>query len=405
LPEVVITGLGPVAPNGVGREQFWEALKDGRSGIRFISRFDTTGYPCQIAGEIPLEWLPLVDSTREPHTSRTAQLIIEAAKLALKDAGISKEEFSAHRSGVWVGVSTTDMGVAETEHLLFKQSGSSKAYVIPSGFPHAPTSAIASEFGCQGRVETISVGCPSGLFSIIDAAESILKGEVEMALAGGGDAPLSPFIFASFCALGFLADSVNDIEPSTASRPFDAKREGGVLSEGAGMVLLEYAERARVRGAKIYARIVGWGKANAFSRTSMLSAYVSSMTQALRKAQLSPYMVDYICAHAPGDKFVDRIETAAIKKTFGPYAYNLPVSSLKSMIGNPLAASGPLQVIAATQVIENKFIPPTINYQYPDPHCDLDCVPNKGRVARVNTALVNIHGLGGCNASLVITRH
>lgn len=403
MPEVVITGLGPVAPNGLGKQKFWDALTLGKSGIRRISRFDTIGYPCEIAGEIPLEWLPLTDPALEPHISRSSQLIIEAAKMALTDAGIKSEQFSACRSGIWVGVSTTDMGIAETEHILFRQSGASKAYIIPSVSPHAAASTIAGELGCQGKVVTLSAGCTSGLLTIISAIESILSGEVEMALAGGGDAPLSPFVFASFCAMGFYTSPTNG-DPSTASRPFDNIREGGLISEGAGMVLLENSERARLRGAKVYAKVSGWGTSNAVSRTSMLAAFMTSMRQALRKAELSPNVVDYICAHAPGDRFVDKVEVTAIKRNFGDYAYSIPVSSIKSMIGNPLAASGALEVIAAVQAIENSYIPPTINYQYPDPYCDLDCVPNKGRVSRVNTVLVNSHGLGGCNASLVITR-
>lgn len=403
MREVVITGLGALASNGVGKEQFWNALKDGKSGIRRISRFDPAGYPSQIAGEIPREWIEAVEPYHENGRAWSTHLVITAARLALQDAGITREEFSASSADILVGISTTDMGVVEREYTHFKQYNTTSSSAILASFPHAAASLLAGEFNCPGQVVTISTGCPAGLFSIIYGVESILRGETDMVLAGGGDAPLTSFLHAGFCATKLLSTSFND-DPGSASRPFDAKRDGGVIAEGAGMLLLEDAERAYSRGAKVYARVAGWGISNAASPKHLKSSITSSMTQSLQKAHLLPSMVDYICAHAPGDKFIDKAETKAIKEVFGRYAYNLPVSSIKSMIGNPLAAAGPLQAIAAAQVIQDKFVPPTINYEFPDPSCDLDYVPNKGRVARVETALVNLHGLGGCNASLVLTR-
>ncbi len=389
----------------MGNDNFWNALCEGKSGIRRISRFDPSEYSSQIAGEIPLEWIKEAKPGTQNGRGRGTQLVIMAAHMALQDAGISHEGFASLRSGIWVGISTSDIGVMETEYDFFKENGFTRSTTnIHSSFPHAAASELAFELKCPGNVVTVSTGCPSGILSIIYAVESILSGETDLALAGGGDAPLSPLAYASFCSSGLVPSTFND-DPQIASRPFDARRDGGVVSEGSGMLVLENAERAFQRGAEIYAEITGWGISNAASPKHLKSSIVSSMSQALRKSSLNLTKVDYISAHAPGDKYIDKMEVKAIKELFGDYAYNIPVSSIKSMIGNPLAASGPLQVIAAAQAIQSKFIPPTINYRYPDPHCDLDCVPNKGRVARVDTALVNMHGIGGSNASLVVRRY
>lgn len=403
MREVVITGLGAVAPNGVGNDNFWSALKEGKSGIRRISRFDVSGYPSQIGGEIPPEWIESLESLESRENGRpwSARLILAAARLALQDAGISQDEFHASQSGIWVGVSTSDMGVVESEYERFRESGFTKPTNVYYSFPHTAASELASALKCPSQVITVSAGCPSGLFSIIYAAESIMQGNTQVALAGGGDAPLTPLAYASFCSAGLMPTTYNDA-PQAASRPFDAKREGGVLAEGAGMVVLEDAEHASLRGAKIYARLDGWSISNATSPKQLKASFVASLSGALRKAGLSPVMIDYISAHAPGDKLIDKMETMAIKEVFGSFACNVPVSSIKSMIGNPLAAAGPLQLIATVQIIQHRYITPTINYEYPDPSCDLDCVPNKGRVARVNRALINLHGIGGANASLVI---
>ncbi|RJX27996.1 MAG: beta-ketoacyl-[acyl-carrier-protein] synthase family protein [Dethiobacter sp.] len=402
MAEVVITGLGPVAPNGVGKESFWNALKEGKSGIRRISRFDPDGSISRIAGEVPPEWVEAISPFPGTKRAWSTHMVITAAHLAMDDAGISKAEFSKSLSGIYVGISTNDMEFGEREYETFKHSGSTKANVISSSFPHAAASEIAGEFKCAGRVMTVSTACSSGILSIISGAESILRGENDLVLAGGGDAPLTPFVVSCFSSAGLHPTSYND-SPLMASRPFDAKRDGGVLSEGAGMIVIENSERARLRGAKVYARISGWGVANATSPLSVTLSFVSSITQALQKAKLPLNMLDYICAHAPGIKFTDKVETEAIKNVFGQYAYNLPVSSIKSMIGNPLSAAGPLQVITTALVIQNKFIPPTVNYEHPDPACDLDYVPNRGRVARVRNALINLLGVGGCIVSMVIT--
>ncbi len=403
MNEVVITGLGPVAPNGVGKKDFWQALQEGKSGIRRISRFDPTGCPSQIAGEIPVEWVEAVKPFSGEKRAWSTHLLITAAHLALEDAGISKKRLAGEKVGIFLGISTNDMELGEKEYAFFRQSGCSNPHVISASFPHAAAHEISSELKCPGQVVTVSSGCTAGLLSIIYAAEAILKGEVEIALAGGGDAPLTPFVISCLCSAGLHPTSFNE-HPEAASRPFDARRDGGVASEGAGMVVLESAGGAQLRGAQNYARVAGWGIANAYSPLSVLSAFVTSIAGALQQAKFSTGTVDYICAHAPGIKFTDKVETEAVKKVFGQHAYNLPVSSIKSMIGNPLAAAGPLQVIATALAMQNQYIPPTVNYTDPDPHCDLDYVPNRGRVARVKRALVNVLGFGGSIVSMACAR-
>ena len=400
MREVVVTGLGPVAPNGVGKKMFWEALREGKSGIRRISRFQTATCLSQIAGEVPPEWVEAVKPFPNKNRSWSSHLLITASHLALEDAGINKKELASNKAGIFLGLSSSDMELGEREYAFFQQTGSPKPHVIAASFPHAAAHEVAGEFKCPGQVITVSSGCTSGLLSLIQAAEAIGRGEIEIALAGGGDAPLTAFVISCLCTAGLHPTSYND-RPAAASRPFDAQRDGGVASEGAGMVVIESAARARLRGKEACVRIGGWGIANAYSPLTVKSSFVSSITEALQKAKLSPGMVDYICAHAPGIKFTDQAETEAIKKAFGRHAYNLPVSSIKSMIGNPLAAAGPLQVIATSLAIKNRYIPPTINYDYPDPHCDLDYVPNKGRVARIKRALINVLGFGGSIVSMI----
>ncbi|MEW5920053.1 MAG: beta-ketoacyl-[acyl-carrier-protein] synthase family protein [Bacillota bacterium] len=401
---VVITGLGVVAPNGLGKEAYWYALANGKSGIRQISKFDPSPFPCRIAGEIPTEWFRENELALEGEQfSWSTIYALKAARLALQDAALDPETMTGCSSGVFMGISSTDMGVVQKEYDVFQDSNTTSAGAIAASFPHAPASQLAKEINCNGNVITVSTGCSSGLYSLILAAESIICGESEVVLAGGVDAPLTPLLLAGFCATGLLPTGFNDA-PETASRPFDAKRQGGVLSEGAGVLVLEEEASARRRGAPIYAKICGWGATNTFSPASLRAAANDCLIQALHSAGLQPEQIDYINAHSPGDPVVDRAETRAIKEVWGKYAYNIPVSSIKSMIGSPLAASGPLQTIATALALQNQFIPPTVNYQYLDPRCDLDYVPNRGRAARVVRALINLQGFGGGNTTLVISK-
>ena len=402
---VVITGLGVVAPNGLGKEAYWNALANGISGIRHITKFDPSPYPCHIAGEIPIEWFKDNGFAKSgDQFSWSTFFALTAARQALQDAMLDPGAMAGCASGVYMGVSSNDMGVVHREYAGFLENNTTSAGTVNASYSHASASQIAREINCSGNVVTVSTGCSSGLYSLMMASESIMRGDAEVVLAGGTDAPITPFFLASLCATGLLPLGFNDA-PEAASRPFDAKRQGGVLSEGAGILVLEEEASARRRGAPIYAKICGWGATNTFSPNGLRASACSCMTQALHHAKLNPEQIDYINAHSPGDPVIDRAETRTIKEVWGKYAYNIPVSSIKSMIGNPLAASGPLQTIATVLAVQNQFIPPTVNYQYPDPRCDLDYVPNRGRIARVASALISLQGFGGGNTALVISNH
>ena len=401
----VITGLGPVAPCGLGKDSFWESFETGRSGIRYFSRYRENG-TVHIVGEVLREWFINGTPFNERKQAWSTFMVIQASHLALEDADLDFVSFAARPSGVRVGISTIDMEVGEREYEQFKVSGTTQSTVVASSFPHAPASQIARELKCNGKVLTLSAACTAGMLSIISATESIVSGDTEVQLAGGGDAPLTPFLISCLQSAGLhpaVPEGFNG-NPQELCKPFDARRFGGVLGEGAGMVLLENDQEARRRGAKIYGRILGWGISNASSPLSIRTAFVSAMEQALQVARLKPADIDYINAHAPGIKISDREEVKAIKQVFGPHAYHIPVSSIKGAIGNPLAAAGPLQLISALLAMEHQFIPPTLNYSEPDPACDLDIVPNKGRTARVKIAMVNSFGIGGGVASLIVER-
>lgn len=405
MSAVAVTGLGVIAPNGCGKEEFWNALKEGISGIGPVTRFDASGYPSQVAGEVSLPPQlrnEISNGGGNPNRSLTSEILLAAAHLALKDACISQEEFSRLNSGIWAGTSTTDMGMVEKEYNHFKANGAAKPYFVSSSYPHAAASEIAADLRCLGPVSTVSIGCTSGIFSIIAAAEMILKGEVDVVLAGGGDAPISPFPYSGFCEGGFLTTSFNHF-PEGASRPFDARRDGGVLSEGAGMIVLEKAERAMDRNKRIYGYLSGWGKSNAYNYKVMGNAFTLSMTGALKASRITPSEVDYICANAPGDSYIDAVELRAIERFFSQHSYSIPISSIKSTIGNPLAAAGPLQVIASLLAMNHCYVPPTVNLEDPRPNSGLDLVPQKGRVSRLKRVLLNAQGLGGSNVSVTLS--
>ncbi len=403
MPEVAVTGLGAVAPNGTGKEEFWQAVKQGVSGIGPVTRFDASGYPCRVAGEVAINggYIKRTPDPLEPgeNLSFSSKLILAASQQALDDAGIARESFSGLRSGIWVGTSSNDMTMVEQEYEHFKEQGTARSYVLSSAYPHAAAKEMGAALQCLGQVTTISIGCSSGLFSIMFAAEAIARGEVDLALAGGGDAPITPFLYSCFCSAGFLSTSFNH-NPRQASRPFDSNRDGGVLSEGAGMVVLESAERAARRRA--YGYLSGWHTSNACNYNMMGSAFQASITGALQAAKLYPREIDYICANAPGDRFIDAVEVKVVERVFSRHASCVPISSIKSTVGNPLAAAGPLQMIASFQAMKDRYLPPTVNLEQPKPHRGLDFVPGEGRVARVENVLLNAQGLGGSNISFVL---
>jgi 3-oxoacyl-[acyl-carrier-protein] synthase II len=402
--EAVITGLGPVAPNGVGKEAFWKALQLGKSGICAITKFDATAYPCRIAGEIPQEliedrlknlpdWLP---------DSMSCKFSVVAVYLALEDAGLSPDEIGSNNSAVYIGAATTDMEVIKRAFDSFSETGMTRPDTLITSVPHTPAAVVGHLLKTYSDVTTISTTCTAGINSIIVGAESIMRGDSKIVIAGGVDTPITPLVVASFCSAGMVPTEYNS-KPEQASRPFDHKRQGGILSEGAGVIVIEEKSRALRRKAKIYAKFSGGGQSIALSPEWMKISMYNAMSAALNNANLKPTDIDYICACAPGDPIIDQIESDTIKELFGEHAYKLPISSIKSMIGNPGAAAGPLQVIAGALAIDNNFVPPTVNLERASTGCDLDYVPQVGRISRVNRVMANLRGLSGGFSSMIIS--
>ena len=407
---VVITGLGVIAPNGIGKEAFWDALVNGRSGIGRITRFDASTYPSQIAGEVngfdPTDY---IEPKKARRTNRFAHFGLAASKLAIEDARLQIDPSNAHNIGVSIGSASGGEVTLEEQcnRLMEKGIRRLSPFATVNMFHHAPASEIVEVYKIKGPTITISTGCPAGLSAISSAFDKIRYGEIDIMIAGGVETPLAPFLFASFCVSNSL--SIRNDTPEKASCPFDMKRDGTVLGEGAGIVVLESLESAKNRDVEIYAEVIGSGITS--DGYSTIHADVSgeqsarAIEIALKTAGLPTEDIDYFNAHGSSYPEYDIKETNAIKLVFGEYAYKLPISSIKSMIGQPLAAAGGLQFVSTVLTIKNNIIPPTINYEFPDPKCDLDYVPNKPRGKKVNNALVNSYGYGGINVSLVITKY
>ncbi|MFH1548054.1 MAG: beta-ketoacyl-[acyl-carrier-protein] synthase family protein [Candidatus Omnitrophota bacterium] len=406
---IVVTGLGVVAPNGIGKDAFWNSLINGRSGIDKITLFDASSFPVQIAGEIKnFDAAKYMDFKTVRRTGRFAHFAVASAKMAVKDANIEKKDLANKRLGICIGSATGGMDIFEKEHLVLKEKSVHKMSPFGSGayFPHSAATEISIGLNCGGKVATISTGCTCGLEAIGTAFEDIKTGKMDIMITGGTDGSVTPLTLGSLYAAGIL--STQNDNPAKTSRPFDAKRSGGVLSEGAGIVILEELEHALNRNAFIYGEIKGYSEntkaSNLFENDIKGNGFIKEMKQVLEQSSFEPDDIDYICAHAPSDIVRDRAETIAIKEVFGNYAYNVPASSIKSMIGNPLSSAGPIQLIASLMAIRDGIIPPTINYEFHDDECDLDYVPNEARKNKVNIVLINSHGFGGNNASLIVSK-
>jgi 3-oxoacyl-[acyl-carrier-protein] synthase II len=407
---VVITGLGAVAPNGSDTESFWSSTVKGVSGIRELKSFDTSDYPCRIAGEVvDLRPEEFMDRRTLQRTSRAVHLALASLHLSLRDSKLDLSPSSKSEAAVIYGVGCPLMDVIEpdVDAIRTERPRRIPPYKISADQVHSVAGAIKKVLGTDKSAFVVSSGCASGLESIGLAAEKIRMGQVDTVICGSTDAPLSPSTYGVFCASGIVSKRNSD--PRKASRPFDAKRDGGVLSEGAGTLVLESLESALARGARIYGEILGFASVTeetnnqrACPEDASRQAFVRCMSLAMSEARVSPEDIDYICAHAPSDPQGDRIETEAIKTVFGVRSYRIPVSSIKSCIGNPVAAAGALQTIATSLAMRDGMVPPTINYEYPDPACDLDYVPNTCRRNEIDTALINSHGIGGTYSSLIV---
>jgi 3-oxoacyl-[acyl-carrier-protein] synthase II len=404
---VVVTGMGVLAPNGIGLEAFWESLVAGRSGIGPITLFDASALKSQIAGEVKgFDPFHYIEAELKPkRMARHTQFAYAATMMALRDAGLQiNERDLPSPTPVVVGVSTSAMDIIERAISDFDRRGfnAMSPTAISALKPQAAANVIADRIGARAHAATVSSACPSGIDALADATNTILSGKAELAIAGGADAPLTLHTVAAFIASGMTVP--HNGEPERASRPFDLTRESGVLAEGAGMFILENLERAEARGAHIYLEMGGYSAQRDSDPTRPGCGLRDSMELALANAGCAKNQIDYISAYGPGDPILDSGEVQFIKDVFGSRAYSIPISSIKGTTGNPLAAAGPLQLAACALAMRYQLIPPTANYQIADPSCDLDVVPYSPRRANINRALLNVRGLGGSASSLVMNR-
>ena len=414
MRRVVITGIGVVAPGGVGTGRFWDTLTAGRTATRGITLFDASGYRSRIAAEADFDpaahgFTP-VEAAR---LDRACQFALVSAREALTDSGLPPGG-DPLRTGVTLGSAVGCTTGLDDEYAVVSERGSTwevdhtraVAHLFDYFVPSSMAAEVARASGAQGPVSLVSTGCTSGLDSIGHAVDLIREGSADVMVTGATEAPISPITVACFDAI--KATSPRNDEPATASRPFDRTRNGFVLGEGSAVLVLEEFEHARRRGARIYAEIAGFaGRSNAYHMTGLKADGVEmaeAITAALDEARLDPTAVDYINAHGSGTKQNDRHETAAFKRSLGAHAHTVPVSSIKSMIGHSLGAIGSLEVAASALAIEHNTVPPTANLHEPDPACDLDYTPLTAREQRTDTVLSVGSGFGGFQSAIVLTR-
>lgn len=405
---VVITGLGAVTPIGNDVETFWSNLKNGVSGIRKIEAFDTTSYDCQIGGEVrDFEPKPFFKNPKDVRrTDRFAQLALAAAKMALEDSGIDLEKLKRRdRFGVIVSSGIGGLRTLQDQQTILLTRGPSRnsPFTIPMLISNMASGLISMEYGLRGPNICIVTACATSNNAIGESWRIIKFGDADIFLAGGSEAPIVAIGLAGFSAMKAL--STRNDEPERASRPFDRDRDGFIMSEGAGIVVVEELEHARARGAKIYCEITGYGaSADAYHMTAPPpngEGAVRAMQVALKHAGISPDQVDYINAHATSTDIGDICETRAIKQVFGDQAHKVAISSTKSMTGHLLGGAGGIEMAACALAIRDSVIPPTINLENPGEECDLDYTPNVAREKKVRVALSNSFGFGGHNATLV----
>ncbi len=407
---VVVTGLGMISPLGVGTEPTWKGLLEGRSGIGPITRFDASAYPCRIAGEVqgfdPETWI----EKKEVKKSDTfIHFAVAAAQMAVDDSGFDPSKNDPDRLGVIIGTGIGGLPLIEEMHKKLLDRGPSRIspFFIPGLIVNLAAGHISIRFGCKGPSSAPATACASGAHAIGDAFKIIARDDADVMFAGGCEAVITALAVGGFSAMRAL--STRNDEPQRASRPWDAERDGFVMGEGAGVLILEEREQAIARGANIYCEITGYGmSSDAYHITSPSEdgdGMARVMTRALKDAGLQPSDIDYINAHGTSTPVGDKTETIAIKRVFGEDAYKVPVSSTKSMTGHLLGAAGGLESAIAALVVRHNILPPTINYENPDPECDLDYVPNTAREKQVTHVLSNSFGFGGTNGTLIFSRH
>jgi 3-oxoacyl-[acyl-carrier-protein] synthase II len=409
LQRVVVTGLGAITPIGNDVSSYWEGLSTARNGVAGITLFDASRHACRFAAEVkdfdPSRWLEPKESKR---WDRFCQFGVIAAKQAVAHAGLTIDESNQHRVGTAIGSGVGGLLMMETQAHVLKDRGPDRVspFCVPMMIPNMATGLTAIALGAKGPSSAVATACAAGSNAIGDAYRLIQLGLADVMVAGGAESAITPLGVAGFASAKAL--SFRNDDPTTASRPFDAERNGFVIGEGAGVIVLESLEHAKARGALILAEVVGYGMScDAHHITSPSPGGVGgaeAIRLALKDARLEPEAVDYVNAHGTSTQANDSNETSAIKSALGDRAYQIPVSSTKSMTGHLLGGSGGIEAVAAVLAIEYNLVPPTINYQNPDPACDLDVVPNQAREHTVNVVLSNSFGFGGHNVCLAFRR-
>jgi 3-oxoacyl-[acyl-carrier-protein] synthase II len=405
----VVTGIGLVSPVGIGTGANWDALLAGRSGIGRITRFDVSNFATQIAGEVKqFDPHQFVEKKDVKKMDIFIQYAIAASQFAMDDSGLAITRANGDRVGVFIASGIGGFSTIEREHRALLEGGPRRIspFFIPSAIINLASGQVSIRFGARGPNSATCTACSASAHAIGDAFEIIVRGDADAMIAGGSEAAITPMGVGGFGAMRAL--STRNDEPERASRPFDRDRDGFIIGEGAGVVILEALEVAQARGARIYAELVGYGmSADAFHITAPSEdgdGAVRVMRQCLKRAGIEPAAVNYINAHGTSTPYNDKLETLAIKKTFGPHAGSLAISSTKSMTGHLLGAAGGLEAGITALAVHTQQVPPTVNLDHPDPECDLDYVPHTARPMAIEYALSNSFGFGGTNAALLLRR-
>jgi len=411
MRRVVVTGMGAITPIGNDKDKFWQSLCMGKCGVSRLTYFDTTDFDCKIASEVKdFDASPFLTKKdlSKLKTARFIQFAIASSLMAKEDAGLDPGKEDPYRVGAVIGSGIGGIAVIEEQHLVLMEKGPKRVS------PHFVTLEIANMsagqlgiyLGIRGPNFCIVTACATGNHCIGDAFRIIQRGDADVMFAGGTEAAITPLSFAGFCSMNAMSERNDD--PEHASRPFDKERDGFVMGEGSGVIVLESMEHALDRGARIYAEVSGYGMtSDGFQTAAPLpsgEAAAQAMRIAIADAKLKPKDINYVNAHSPSTVIGDAAEVLALKSVFGDHLQSLPVSSTKSMTGHLLGAAGAVEFITSAMVICEGIIPPTINYEYPDPACDIDCVPNHARKAEINSVLTNAFGFGGHNATLVLKK-
>ncbi|KUN49442.1 beta-ketoacyl-[acyl-carrier-protein] synthase family protein [Streptomyces olivochromogenes] len=411
---VAVTGIGVVAPGGTGATAFWDLLSNGRTATRGISLFDPAGLRSRIAAECDFDPLAHgLDPELSRHADRYIQFAVVAAGEAVRDSGLDTGKEDPWRVAVSLGSAVG--GTTRLEHDYVQVSERGRRWDVDhraadpqlhlAFSPSTLASVVAEEFGAQGPVQTVSTGCTSGLDAVGYAFHTIEEGRADVCIAGASDSPISPITMACFDAI--KATSPDNDDPEHASRPFDVHRNGFVMGEGGAVLVLEEYEHARARGAHIYCEISGYATyGNAYHMTGLTSEGLEmarAIDTTLDQARLDPTLIDYVNAHGSGTRQNDRHETAAVKRSLGEHAYKTPMSSIKSMVGHSLGAIGAIEVVACVLALKHQVVPPTANYETPDPECDLDYVPRTARPRKLNNVLSVGSGFGGFQSAVLLT--